>query len=76
MALSDCIHCWDTPCTCGWDYRNWSIEALEKHAQLFLRILEFKKQSTNLNLSSAFSQPETDDDRRLMEYIGAWKKKV
>lgn len=27
MALSDCAKCWDTPCTCGWDYRNWSKEA-------------------------------------------------
>ena len=24
MALSDCEKCWDTPCTCGWAYRNWS----------------------------------------------------
>jgi hypothetical protein len=22
MALSDCEKCWDTPCTCGWDYRR------------------------------------------------------
>lgn len=29
MALSDCEKCWDTPCTCGWDYRNWSKERLE-----------------------------------------------
>ncbi len=24
MSLSDCIKCWSTPCTCGFDYRNWS----------------------------------------------------
>jgi hypothetical protein len=22
MSLSDCEKCWDTPCTCGWEYRN------------------------------------------------------
>jgi len=22
MSMSDCIKCWDTPCTCGYDYRN------------------------------------------------------
>lgn len=24
MALSDCIKCWDTPCTCGhdWEFRS------------------------------------------------------
>lgn len=74
MSLSDCLHCWSTPCECGWDYRNWSIEALEKHAQMFLRIIEFKKQSTSLNFSNALKRTETDADRRLMEYIGTWKK--
>ena len=24
MGMSDCEKCWDTPCGCGWDYRNWS----------------------------------------------------
>ena len=24
MSLSDCEHCWDTPCVCGWGYRDWS----------------------------------------------------
>jgi hypothetical protein len=24
MALSDCEHCWMTPCECGHDYKNWS----------------------------------------------------
>ena len=21
MALSDCAKCWNTPCSCGWEYR-------------------------------------------------------
>lgn len=24
--LTDCIKCWSTPCTCGYDYRNYSID--------------------------------------------------
>lgn len=24
MALSDCEKCWNTPCDCGWEYRNWT----------------------------------------------------
>ena len=28
MALSDCTKCWDTPCQCGYDYRDWSAERL------------------------------------------------
>jgi hypothetical protein len=22
IRVSDCEKCWDTPCTCGWDYRK------------------------------------------------------
>lgn len=24
MSMSDCEKCWDTPCTCGWEYRHWT----------------------------------------------------
>ena len=24
MGFSDCIKCWDTPCTCGWDYKHYA----------------------------------------------------
>lgn len=24
MAMSDCEKCWDTPCGCGWEYRDYS----------------------------------------------------
>ena len=23
MSLSDCDHCWETLCCCGWKYRDW-----------------------------------------------------
>lgn len=28
MSLSDCEKCWDTPCTCGYEYRNYSEERI------------------------------------------------
>lgn len=27
MSLSDCPKCWDTPCSCGWEYRKWTYKA-------------------------------------------------
>jgi hypothetical protein len=28
--MSSCEKCWDTPCTCGYSYRDWAPDALEK----------------------------------------------
>lgn len=28
MALSDCPECWNTPCTCGHEYKDWRLEDL------------------------------------------------
>lgn len=30
MALTDCEKCWGTPCTCGWEYRNYTDEYFAK----------------------------------------------
>ena len=38
MAMSDCIKCWNTPCTCGWEYRNLSINARIDRASVVLGI--------------------------------------
>jgi hypothetical protein len=50
MALSDCPKCWNTPCDCGHDYKDWSVEALEKMATLFggLVIEKTKQQMSTL----------------------------
>ena len=31
MAMSDCGRCWDTPCSCGWSFKNYTIETLAKY---------------------------------------------
>ena len=36
MSLSDCIKCWDTPCTCGYGYRGWPKAARVKQAEIIL----------------------------------------
>lgn len=42
MALSDCEKCWDTPCTCGWKYRNYTDEELARFIAGILRYKEDK----------------------------------
>ena len=36
--MSDCAKCWNTPCMCGHEYRNWTKEAREKLALAALGI--------------------------------------
>jgi len=38
MSMSDCAKCWDTPCTCGWEYRTRSREARIKLAAVVLGV--------------------------------------
>lgn len=38
MAMSDCEKCWNTPCSCGWDYRIWTLEARIKLAAAVLGV--------------------------------------
>lgn len=74
MSLSDCIHCWSTPCECGWEYRTMTIETLQERVGMFAMILAFKRRNPDA-VFSTFSEKETEDDRRFMEFIGAWEKK-
>lgn len=39
MALSDCEKCWNTPCTCGWEYRNYTDD---NFAKFIADILSYK----------------------------------
>lgn len=38
MGMSDCVMCWDTPCTCGYDYRNMSRTIRIKQAAVVLGV--------------------------------------
>ncbi len=77
MSLSDCIKCWDTPCTCGWNYRNCSIEYLEERKRLFDKIIEFRKKNPDAKLSVDFdySSKETEDDKAYRKFINESKER-
>ncbi len=36
--MSDCMQCWNTPCSCGYDYRNMSKQARLKLASVVLGV--------------------------------------
>ena len=42
MSLSDCEKCWETPCCCGWEYRNWSKKQLKEMRNMFQQLIDGK----------------------------------
>jgi len=60
MALSDCEQCWDTPCTCGWQYR---VE-LRKLAD---RLLQLKRYDTDIMGDGEFSYENITESK-----TGVW----
>lgn len=43
MSLSDCPQCWNTPCTCGHDYKDWSEERILEQIEMLERVLNQKR---------------------------------
>lgn len=57
MSLSDCEKCWDTPCTCGWDYRNWTKKEIKDQIKMLQKALKNVKQTKNkLNIVKRIKQ--------------------
>ena len=75
MSLSDCLKCWDTPCTCGWEYRNYPISALKKWVRMFETIIDFKQKNPDHKFSTRFSDPETEDDKKFVECMNDFFKR-
>ncbi len=46
MSLSSCEKCWDTPCTCGWEYRRWTDEDITAQRDMLQRILDMRAAGT------------------------------
>ena len=68
MALSDCIHCWNTPCTCGWDYRNRKIEYLQEEIALLQHVIKFKKTNPDA-IFSKYTSEKTEDDVKFLAHM-------
>jgi hypothetical protein len=68
MSLSDCEKCWTTPCVCGWDLRDRTIEYLEEQKRIFEKAIVFIKANPKAKFS-IFPENETKDDKRFMDFL-------
>ena len=66
MALSDCPECWNTPCTCGYMYRNWSPN---KKQELIDAI-------NSSNMEQKFETPKPDADPVIEERISTLEDEI
>lgn len=41
--MSDCEKCWETPCACGHEYRDWSVERVNQLIATLHRVLTEKQ---------------------------------
>lgn len=69
MSMSDCVKCWDTPCSCGWDYRNYAEQTCLERIAMFKAIIEYHKSHPKAVFSKSWSEPETADDKAIMDAI-------
>lgn len=66
MSLSDCIHCWDTPCVCGWDYRTWPVLRLDEQIAVLQRVRKWVlKNPKRLDSTEAYNSwlREVENDK-------------
>jgi hypothetical protein len=58
MSLSDCPKCWDTPCSCGHEYKNWSVERKVKiiSAIIGMKEKDVAKMITQYNSQLVFQE--------------------
>lgn len=47
MAMSDCPKCWETPCICGYDYKDYDEDKL---FNLIVAILSHHNETKQLNV--------------------------
>lgn len=78
MAMSDCIRCDNTPCTCGWDYRYWSTLKLLNQIDRLQKVIEFKATHPNIYKpfdpkvgisNSCWMGPKTEDDFAFIKFL-------
>lgn len=63
MALSDCVKCWNTPCTCGWGFKTKNPEQMALLVCYWpksrvARLIELLQMTLEFKLDGAIHDPE------------------
>lgn len=61
--MSDCEKCWDTPCSCGWNYRRWSQARRIEHATKVLGVNPAALAGLGVPIEHPLRATETDAER-------------
>lgn len=74
MSLSDCPHCWETPCACGHEYKTWSVERLDDQIKTLQKVKDKKVNEQQMFLRNQIAALETvlEEQQRIREE--AWEE--
>lgn len=61
MAMSDCVKCWETPCSCGHDWNKRSFEYLIKTRNMLDKVIQEKMPSDGDALASTGKDIRADN---------------
>jgi len=72
MSWSDCPKCWDTPCTCGYEYKDWSM----KRKWDLITAIAGGKNMVELFVKSFFAERPKDDPAVLKAKIKELEERI
>lgn len=47
MGMSDCAVCWETPCSCGNEYKDWTVDRIKSQIEMLTNLLKEKESKSN-----------------------------
>ena len=72
MAMSDCEKCWETPCSCGHGYRDWSAERLQSQIDMLNQVKAERENSIpqiSVTLTNLNPKPIVKELRKLADLL-------
>jgi hypothetical protein len=87
--MFNCQHCWETPCCCGFEYRDWEPKRVQKQIDTLEHVLAMKRQQPELWGGKPYPDPDAfmaelrrrqkeaeDKDAACREYLKAFIDKM